>query len=119
MNKRKGFTMIELLAVIIILAVVITIATFAVLTFLQNSRETTCENLEATILREAETFVIRENRDATGVHNLTLDDICRDGLIECPVINPMTNNEVPSSLPVMVTINQNGVVTDSRIDLGC
>lgn len=116
MKRKQGFTMVELLAVIIILAIVIAIATLAVLGFLRSSRVTTCENLMVTIKREAETHVLGTNRDPVGTHTVNLDTLCNEGLIECPIVHPITGEELNNNVSVNLVINNNGVITNTNIN---
>ncbi len=56
MKKNKGFTLIELIATIVILGLVATIGSYAISTTIKNSKEKNCELLIANIKTAAEMY---------------------------------------------------------------
>ena len=66
--NKKGFTLVELLAVIVILAVVILIAVTAVLPRMEKARTNSFKDEAMVLVRAAqEAFVITSNENANGV----------------------------------------------------
>ena len=91
MNK-KGFTLVELLATIIILAVLMTIITMSALGVVRRSNQRTYEMLKYEILSAAETYRIEQ-----GIRILYVEDLIEKGYIESDngvVTNPLNGNRM-------------------------
>ena len=115
MKKVSGFTLVELLAVILVLAIVLSIAVIFVLGFLRDSQVRTCENLKRAIQREAESYVLRHHPNANN-RQVTLGNLFNAGLLERPITNPVTNERLnENTVIVTITVNNHGVVTNNTI----
>lgn len=81
MNKRKGFTLVEMLVVTAIIAILAAIATPAYLNYVQRSRRVEGQALINTIAQRQERFFSTYNRYAanlvgTGINGLGLTANC-------------------------------------------
>lgn len=66
-NNNKGFTLVELLAVIVILAVIILIAVNAIIPQMNKARKNSVYDEALTVAKAAETYYVAENVDGTGI----------------------------------------------------
>lgn len=70
-NKDKGFTLVELLIVIVILGILATVTVFAVRGITDKAEENTCANDLATIETAIESYFAIENTYPAALSNLT------------------------------------------------
>lgn len=99
MNKKKGFTLVELLAVIVILAIIITVASSSISKVIQKSKEDTAKEMQAAIKEAALTKVMgsiylekcsktfSEEMLNNNINNLNLDTNCTKVLTVEDLIN--------------------------------
>lgn len=66
-NNNKGFTLVELLAVIVILAVIILIAVNAIIPQMNKARKNSVYDEALTVAKAAETYYVAENVDGSGI----------------------------------------------------
>jgi len=66
-NNNKGFTLVELLAVIVILAVIILIAVNAIIPQMNKARKNSVFDEALTVAKAAETYYVAENVDGSGI----------------------------------------------------
>ena len=105
MNK-KGFTLIELIGIIVILALIALIILPAIGNNLRESRETLyateIESIKAAS-KECATIHINllPNLDKQSI-NVTLRQLKDDGLLEEEIINPLTNKPFSDNMSVTI-----------------
>lgn len=121
MNK-KGFTLVELIAVIVILGLLALIANSSVVNVVKNSKSDLYNTQIKLIESAAETWG-NDNLDKLPNDGeckyLTLSNLKNYGLIEENVINPKTNSEFTDELYIKITskINSSGMLkTTYKID---
>lgn len=91
--NNKGFTLIELMAAIILLAVVMSITTVSVVSVLQNSKQKSYELLLSDIKIGAQGYF--EECENTGIMKETLpDDACKDLTTNKNLITNACDNDV-------------------------
>ena len=113
-NKRKslklttlGFTLAELLGVIIILGVIALIATISITNSMRNSREELYNLQISNIINGAKTwasgnvFELPEN-DGEAIY-LTLAELKEAGFVEKDITNPLTDELFSDQLQVKIT----------------
>jgi len=95
MNKNeKGFTLVELLAVIVILALIALIAYPNVAKIISNAKKNTKKIQFASLKDAAETYVARHAAELGDNDEVCVSDLKEDGLIEnVTIINPENNEE--------------------------
>lgn len=113
-NNNKGFTLIEILAAITILAIISTIATVAVFRYLDRTRKSSYETMEKSICDAANNYVINEGLESdvveAGDNGVTYDakELMSSKYLE-NLMDPKNNKKVCSA-------NVNVRVTDATLD---
>lgn len=113
-NNNKGFTLIEILAAITILAIISTIATVAVFRYLDRTRKSSYETMEKSICDAANNYVINERLESdvveAGSSGVTYDakELMSSKYLE-NLMDPKNNKKVCSA-------NVNVRVTDATLD---
>lgn len=109
MNK-KGFTLVELLAVIVILAALALITTTSITKILKDSKED-LYNTQIIALKSTVENWGSDNLDKLPETDncvyLTLKDLREDGLIDYSIKDPRTNEEFPEDLKFKITTKLN------------
>ena len=93
MKNKKGFTLVELLAVIVVLAIILVIAGTSVIGYINSSKEKTKFIAAKEIVSMAEAY-FAVNTDKTYVSVETLVD---EGYLEEDVTNPATGENRSAS----------------------
>ena len=100
---NKGFTLVELLAVLIILSIIATITLFATGGILKDSKESLSANQKARLEQAAEEYYLY-NSTATYVCVSTLID---EGYVESEVVyDPKDRTEMKGYVVITVTGNK-------------
>ena len=109
--NNKGFTLVELLAVVVLLSILVAIMVPSVDYLIDKSREDNYENLKKNIILASKVY-LSDNR-----YNISLDygdTLCGDGEVE---ENILSINGVPltaSKLPIRVLVENKALTTDSN-----
>ena len=82
LKNKKGFTLVELLAVIVILALIMAIAIYSISGILQGSRESTFKDTAAGIIRGVRLQLTANNNLEAGTYYFTRD------MLESGATNP-------------------------------
>lgn len=95
---KKGFTLVELLAVLVILGVITLVAVPNVIKTNQQSAEQNYEEFKKTIENAAEvymeTHIDKKPKNNADTVTVTVSDLKEYGFINRNLINPKTANEV-------------------------
>lgn len=75
MNKNKGFTIVELLAVIIILSILVTLAYTGVSGYLEQARNSTYDNFEQNIIDGVTNYLIDHSGNIPSVGESLVVDV--------------------------------------------
>ena len=114
MNERKGFTLVELLAVIVILAIVLIIAVPGVLGIINKTKNNAYES-QLKIIKEAAKNYIMEARDVVVWKEnqtvVSLTEIQNRGLLEKKILDPRDKSEL-KHLAVVITRKGNQMSYD-------
>ena len=82
MRKSKAFTLIELLAVIVILGVILSISVVAVNSIKKKQDEENLKNVISSILTGAKRYCIENSCNlSTGSYNISVDEILNSGYV--------------------------------------
>ncbi len=107
--KKNGFTLLELLGVIVLLGVVaLLVATLSNRT-LKESKESLYETQKETIISAAKKWTIANNEElpmseAEGEYRLSVGTLAEDGYIDSnEIIDPKTNKEIDAC--IIITYN--------------
>lgn len=91
--KRNGFTLIEVLAAIVILSLLIAIITPTIANLINNSKSSLEREQINTIIRATKQYVVEHSEILPdgGSINISIDELVENGVIENDmVINPKT-----------------------------
>ena len=114
--KKQGFTLTELLGVIVVLGIIASIATPIVQKTLNNNRDKLYGVIK-TQLRDYTKDYLVVNTDQLPVDdgdtaNITLEALKKNGNLQINVINPKTNNIISNQSYVKVTKKNNNYTYD-------
>mgnify|MGYP001809899139 CR=1 FL=1 len=116
MRNNRGFTLIEVLAVIVIIAIIMAIVTPVAIGVINDSRHDAYNNQIRNIEYAARGYIaehgtsIPELAALNGTHTITLATLITGGYIETPVKNPLTNTNF-SELGTSVVVTKNSYGT--------
>ena len=96
---RKGFTLVELIAVIAILGAIIVIGAPKLLGTINGQKEKSYEKIKEIVIAAARNYVIDE--DINESVSIPISDLCR--YVDCPIINPVTETEIQGCINVTKT----------------
>ena len=129
MKKNKGFTLIELIATIVILGLVATIGSYAISTTIKNSKEKNYELLIANIESAAEMYYqdckyvsmcTFQNPGSSEYLQVSLNTLLANGFLTSnktksqsgKLYNPKTDDEISEcTIIIQKTTNNNGLTT--------
>jgi general secretion pathway protein G len=92
MLNKKGFTMIELLSIIVVLSVILVIALPKFIDSLNASKEKERDQKYELVINAAKSY--------SSINNITLGEhisisiLCEEKYIECPITNPVTGEKM-------------------------
>ena len=104
--KNKGFTLVELLAVIVILAIVLIIAVPGVLSIINKTKDNAFDR-QLDMIKEASRLYITSDSDVTWVGQdtkmttVTLDTLKAKGYLDQKIMNPKTKKEITCAKTVI------------------
>lgn len=104
---KKGFTLVELLGVIIILAVIASITVISITNSMKNTKQKLYEQQINNIIDGAKTWASGNVfdlpiNDGEAIY-LTLKELKQDGFVEKDITNPLTNKLFNDQLQVKIT----------------
>ena len=123
--KNRGFTLVELLAILVILGVVATIITPVVQKSLKANKERVYEILVEQIEGYAKDYLTKNTNalpeKTSDFSVIKFADLKKAGLLQINVVNPVTNNVMSNESFVKVTKDNNNyiyeVITYDLIDV--
>ena len=128
--NNKGFTLIELIVTIILLAVILSIGAYSIISIVKDSKEKNYQTLIKSVKSAVESYVIecQYNGDGGGVvdcsdNEVTLGELVTYGYLSgnakvasgdnkdnYTIVNPKDNNAI-NNCTVSYTRNSSGVIT--------
>ena len=101
--KNNGFTLSELLGVIIILSIIGLISFSSIDRHLKEGRIKACKVQEKSIIEGAKTYLINYPNELTDSSKITIQQLEENGYIEEDLTNPMTDKEYSNNTYVEIT----------------
>ena len=89
--EKKGFTLVELIAVIVILSIILLISIPVLVNNIQAKKGTASDRVYKLIETAAQNYLIDYSID--GTVSIPIKSLC-DRYIECPIIDPYTGEEI-------------------------
>ena len=113
--NNKGFTLVELLAVIVILAIILLVAVPNVLNVIERSKEDSYLSSTLMIENAAELYLISNNSElpsdiGTEVR-ITLNELLEEDYLTSIPVDPRNNEEMDTNLSVVITKISNNEYT--------
>ena len=108
--KKNAFTLIELIAVIVILSIVLTLSVPSLIGALKNNKEKSLEKINELIILAAKDYVVDYGLETP--RRITQNELCKNYL-DCPIINPVTKKEMVFS--VIVDENKNYTIDKNEL----
>ena len=105
---KKGFTLIEMLGVIVILSLLTLVTYTGVSTMNRNYKEKEFEDYKKTLCMAAKTYISRESIKIEDEVNIQVNELLVNGYIDKVVENPETEQEEYEA-KIKVTKDQAGV----------
>ena len=116
MNK-KGFTLIEILMVLVILVSITVAGTFGIQSIQKKSEEKSLEELYSQILSAADVYLNENETFTTDILNKEVDEKCiriytlqNEGLLSTSLTNPVTKKLIPGNLCVISYLGEDGTI---------
>lgn len=105
---KKGFTLVELLAVIIILGLLTIIAIPSIIGILNNEKENISDSMKNVIIN-ASSLYIEDNSGVypkvnNNVYCIKLESLVNDNRLSKPLKDPVTNKEIDLNKYIKVSI---------------
>ncbi len=105
---KKGFTLVELLAVIIILGLLTIIAIPSIIGILNNEKENISDSMKNIIIN-ASSLYIEDNSGVypkvnNNVYCIKLESLVNDNRLSKPLKDPVTNKEIDLNKYIKVSI---------------
>lgn len=122
--KKNGFTLIEITACVLLLAIILVIAVPKVNTMISNSKKKSCNSIISTIEESAKSYTyLNTYKVDTAISNdnyfeITLLELQKAGLLKVDIENPYTNEKISSDNKVRITKN-NDVYTYTYMGSEC
>ena len=106
--KKKGFTLVEVLAVIIILNIILIISVVGTFSIIKKGKENTYNSLINSILNSAKIYIsdnenIESELDLNGYFIITLNDLVTNNIIKDDLIDARTDESIPLTKKIVIT----------------
>ena len=111
--NNKGFSLVEMLGVIVILGILSGIAVIAVTGSLDNSKEQSYEVMEKSVYNAAQNYVLDSIDKFSGNKTVRIEKLVEDGYLE-PLIDPAKKDG--SECSGTVVIESKGTTSSGGLD---
>ncbi len=115
---KNGFTLVELLAILVILGIITIVAVPSVITTNQKANENDYNEFKKTVENAAEVYIethLEQKPTKDGMTTVSINNLIEVGLLNGNLINPKTNKTIDSeknNATSFVTVeNKNGTIT--------
>jgi prepilin-type N-terminal cleavage/methylation domain-containing protein len=123
--NKKGFTLVELLAVIVILGILATLLVPSIFKMVRNAKENSYNVLIESFEENAKLYVSRhrdeiENYlDQYNYYSFTLNDLKSDNLLKTPITDPRTDEQIDLSKKIYIVRDTNQTLSVCYEERGC
>lgn len=111
--KNKGFTLVELLATVIILGLLAMIAVPAVMDNIEKARADSYKQIINNIEQTAQLYVRNNKENIEGINVagntiiITIQDLVNNEDLDTPIIDPVTDKEIALDTKISVFVKPN------------
>ena len=106
--KKNGFTLVEMMTVVVILVLLGLLAIFSINGIVKHSSDELYELQIANVVDAARTYAIAKSSELSDNNQITLCDLKRAGLIDIDFVNPKTEEQFDESLIIDIKKSTNG-----------
>ncbi|MFA5696035.1 MAG: immunoglobulin-like domain-containing protein [Bacilli bacterium] len=122
--RKKGFTLVEVLAVIIILNIILIISVVGAFSIIKKGKENTYKSLINSVLTSAKLYVsdnenIESELDLNGYFIITLNDLVTNNIIKDDLIDARTDESIPLTKKIVITRNNDFSLNYCYEDIDC
>lgn len=108
--KKQGFTLIEMIAVIVIIALISVITLPTIINQYSNKKTTISDTTKKLIVAAAELYA---NERQKYKESITLEDLVKDEKLESPITDYKTGKEIPLNTVIYLDENGNACIAGS------
>ncbi len=109
---KRGFTLVELLGILVILGVIVLVSVPSLITTNKASKENEIAEFKATVENAAESYVethpdsFTNLKNCTGTGAITTEKLVKEGFLDGSTVNPETNQKIINEAStVNITLN--------------
>lgn len=120
LNNKKGFTLTEILVVLVVLLAITSMSVFGVQKIQEESSKRRLEEMVEEIelaadvyLSQNEVYVKQLLNNPSDRHCTRVYTLQKEGLLDIDLTNPLTNKQLPANLCVYASVDQNGVIVNT------
>ncbi len=122
--NKKGFTIIELIMVIVIISILSLVLVPNIITFNNKNKIKSCESLEKNIISAAKIYVTNNKYDLGFDCNgeaktILLQTLVDSGDLSSPITNPMTKDKIDLNKTITVTYDCTNKTFTYNFTLNC
>lgn len=112
--KKRGFTLVEMLGVVTILAVIFALLYPNIMNMLDKSKSDDYDEYRSNIHLSAEAYITSNGLDSSLINtgdkiSITFEDLLKSGFLSSKVVNPKTGVSVGNepSVKIIITLTEN------------
>lgn len=115
--SRKGFTLVELLGVLVILSIVVLVAFPNILSVFQKTDSKINEATEKLLETNARTYVNENNQDGKKINCVNVSTLVEEAYTMTPIANVSqeTAKEIETNWSVTLEYNEDGQVKNAKV----
>lgn len=110
MKNKKGFTLIELIAVLAVLGILLMMTVPNIINLFDNKKEDLYNKTILELERISRQYLLDNPNlystiEKDGYVDVNIDDLCTADIIECPISDPRDNSEIKGYIRVIYSDN--------------
>lgn len=118
--KKKGFTLVELLGVIVVLGILVLIAFPPIINQIRNARDKVSEGTLKLLYSATEKYMDENNNTYPRIidrsYCISLQTLVDDGKLTDPITDSQTGSDIPLTNKIVITVNASKVRSYSMVE---